>query len=103
MKRVRRLLDQVLMSPAFLTPSHNLATLPAGQMNADPQSGRLVVKAWFHSEQLAFILCSTDDEAVRAAFKFFPLADSLDDHLAEMDNMKRRGASPDPSGVRGKS
>ena len=40
-------------------------------MNADRQTGRLVVKAWFHSEQLPFIPCSTDDEAMRAAFRLF--------------------------------
>jgi hypothetical protein len=34
-------------------------------------AGRFVVKARLRSEQLPFIPCSTDDEAMQAAFRLF--------------------------------
>lgn len=40
-------------------------------MNAERRTNRFVVKAWLHSEQLPFIPCSTDDEAMQAAFRLF--------------------------------
>jgi|HubBroStandDraft_3_1064219.scaffolds.fasta_scaffold40732_2 hypothetical protein len=40
-------------------------------MNADSQTSRFVVKAWLCSEELPFIPCSTDDEAIQAAFRLF--------------------------------
>jgi hypothetical protein len=39
-------------------------------MNAD-KIDRFVVKAWLGSEQLPFIPCSTDDEAVQVGFELF--------------------------------
>jgi cytosine/adenosine deaminase-related metal-dependent hydrolase len=40
-------------------------------MNAERGTNRFVVKAWLRSEQLPFIPCSTDDEAMQAAFALF--------------------------------
>ena len=40
-------------------------------MNAECQTSRFVVKAWLRSEQLPFTPCSTDDEAMQAAFRLF--------------------------------
>jgi hypothetical protein len=40
-------------------------------MNAECQTSRFVVKAWLRSEQLPFIPCSTDDEAMQAAYRLF--------------------------------
>jgi hypothetical protein len=40
-------------------------------MNAKRQTGRFVVKAWLRSEQLPFIPCSTDHEAMQATFRLF--------------------------------
>lgn len=40
-------------------------------MNAEPQTNRFVVKAWLRSEPLPFIPCSTNDEAMQAAFRLF--------------------------------
>jgi hypothetical protein len=40
-------------------------------MNADSQNNRFVVKAWLGSEQLPFIPCLTEEEAMQVAFGRF--------------------------------
>ncbi len=40
-------------------------------MNTEHQTSRFVVKAKLRSEQLPFIPCSTDDEAMEAALRLF--------------------------------
>jgi hypothetical protein len=40
-------------------------------MNTEHQTSRFVVKVRVRSEQLPFVPCSTDDEAMQAAFRLF--------------------------------